>query len=437
MRKAYRSSVGWTAYAPLGDEGGPAILTAAPTDRTMQLADVGRLWRRGMRAVVGAARVEENVLPADVIAGHLRFGADDVPVVEETWSGYEHVNVQAGLDALLSEPGVDSELVGLVGFHHRMFGLADLAGERDPHGVRIGGAARVQLPAGPDGAVLPALRCALYLLTEQDVRSVLLLRGPEASSGQLAVTLQVASEDQATATALAARIRELTLRHNVFRGQVLSFDGEMFGQGDTILTFHRRPVLRPEELILPAETLAAVQRQVIGVAQHRRRLLASGQHLKRGLLLYGPPGVGKTHTVRYLTAALTGTTVIQLSGRSLHLIGEACSVARALQPSMLVIEDVDLIAEDRGMHPGRTRCCSSCSTRWTGWPRTPTCCSRSRPTGPTCSNRRWRPGPAASTRPWNCRCRTAPPGPGSSRSTRGRCRSTPRSWTRFWTAPTV
>ena len=57
--------------------------------------------------------------------------------------------------------------------------------------------------------------------------------------------------------------------------------------------------------------------------------------------------------MRYLTAALTGTTVIQLSGRSIHLVGEACSVARALQPSMLVIEDADLIAEDRGMHPGQ------------------------------------------------------------------------------------
>lgn len=40
-------------------------------------------------------------------------------------------------------------------------------------------------------------------------------------------------------------------------------------------------------------------------------------------------------------------------GNALHLVAEACSVARALQPSMVVIEDVDLIAEDRGMHPGQ------------------------------------------------------------------------------------
>ena len=89
------------------------------------------------------------------------------------------------------------------------------------------------------------------------------------------------------------------------------------------------------------------------MARHKDRLLAAGQHLKRGLLLYGPPGTGKTHTVRYLTGQLADTTVLQLTGNALHLIAEACSIARALQPAMLVVEDVDLIAEDRGMHPGQ------------------------------------------------------------------------------------
>ena len=55
-----------------------------------------------------------------------------------------------------------------------------------------------------------------------------------------------------------------------------------------------------DDLILPADTFADVRRQVVGVARNSERLRASGQHLKRGLLLYGPPGVGKTHTVRYL-----------------------------------------------------------------------------------------------------------------------------------------
>ena len=84
------------------------------------------------------------------------------------------------------------------------------------------------------------------------------------------------------------------------------------------------------------------------------RLRAAGQHLKRGLLLYGPPGVGKTHSVRYLVSELTGTTVVELTGDTLHAIREACSVARSLQPSMIVVEDVDLIAEERDRYGGQT-----------------------------------------------------------------------------------
>ena len=41
----------------------------------------------------------------------------------------------------------------------------------------------------------------------------------------------------------------------------------------------------------------------------------------------------------------------RLSGRVVHAIGEACTIARMLQPAMIVLEDVDLIAEERGDAP--------------------------------------------------------------------------------------
>jgi ATP-dependent 26S proteasome regulatory subunit len=96
-----------------------------------------------------------------------------------------------------------------------------------------------------------------------------------------------------------------------------------------------------------------VEAQVTGIARHRDRLIASGQHLKRGVLLHGPPGTGKTHTLRYLISRLTDATVVMLSGNALQFIAPAVSIARALQPALVIVEDVDLIAEDRGMHPGQ------------------------------------------------------------------------------------
>jgi hypothetical protein len=328
----------------------------ADGDLRPALADVGRLARRGLRAVVGAARADERPSISRLLSQHLGPGAGGYDVVEETWAPYEHVNVQAGLDAWLADPGRTCELVGITNFQHHMFGLGDLladAGRPGPMGLQPGNPATVNLACGPDGEVRPCQRCALYLVGEGEVRTALLVRGASPEFGMERVSLQIVSSDATTAARVATEIRAAVLEHNVFRGQVLSFGHEVFGHGQTLLQFHRRPSLTAAELILPAETLAEVQRQVVEVAHHKDRLLAAGQHLKRGLLLYGPPGTGKTHTVRYLTSSLVGTTVLQLTGNALHLVAEACSVARALQPAMLVIEDVDLIAEDRGMHPGQ------------------------------------------------------------------------------------
>jgi SpoVK/Ycf46/Vps4 family AAA+-type ATPase len=38
---------------------------------------------------------------------------------------------------------------------------------------------------------------------------------------------------------------------------------------------------------------------------------------------------------------------------ALAAIAQACSIARVLQPAAVIVEDVDLIAEQRGMHPGQ------------------------------------------------------------------------------------
>jgi ATP-dependent 26S proteasome regulatory subunit len=70
------------------------------------------------------------------------------------------------------------------------------------------------------------------------------------------------------------------------------------------------------------------------------------------LLLFGPPGTGKTHTTRYLVGQMAGYTRLLLTARSLHAVGPAADLARDLQPSVMVLEDVDLVAEDRSFGPG-------------------------------------------------------------------------------------
>jgi ATP-dependent 26S proteasome regulatory subunit len=104
---------------------------------------------------------------------------------------------------------------------------------------------------------------------------------------------------------------------------------------------------------MPDGVLERIERQVVGVARHREALRRQGQHLRRGLLLYGPPGTGKTHTVRYMMSMLPAFTVVLLAGTSIQFIGQACALARMLQPALVVLEDCDLVAEARDFHHGR------------------------------------------------------------------------------------
>jgi ATP-dependent 26S proteasome regulatory subunit len=58
-------------------------------------------------------------------------------------------------------------------------------------------------------------------------------------------------------------------------------------------------------------------------------------------------GTGKTHTIRYLASNLPGHTTLIITAAQVTLLAQYMSLARLLQPAMVVIEDVDLIARDR------------------------------------------------------------------------------------------
>jgi hypothetical protein len=66
-----------------------------------------------------------------------------------------------------------------------------------------------------------------------------------------------------------------------------------------------------------------------------------------GLLFYGPPGTSKTYTIHYLASQLPNHTTFLVTAEEVVLLGDYFTLARFLQPSIMVIEDVDLIARER------------------------------------------------------------------------------------------
>ena len=84
-----------------------------------------------------------------------------------------------------------------------------------------------------------------------------------------------------------------------------------------------------------------------GVRAARRAAAASWPAFEARLTpLYGPPGTGKTLTAMHLLL-MPERTVLLLTGGGLGLIEESCTLARLLQPATVILEDIDLIAQER------------------------------------------------------------------------------------------
>ncbi len=268
-------------------------------------------------------------------------------VVTRDLPPFEHVNVQTAIDAWSAQAGRAVEVRGIaMPPHYGGLSLQQLVGGDGLPPIRLTAPALTDLPNGP-GSTLGCLRLAVLLVSDEAGRYVVMIQAP--SEHQPGLQVEVAGLPVHLAQQLLARLDQLRAELNVYRGHLL--DVSLDPMGGVNLAFADLPGLRREDVVLPSAVLARVERHALGVAGHRDRLLATGQHLKRGLLLYGPPGTGKTHTTRYLLGQMSGYTRLVLTGRSLAAVGGVTDLARVLLPSVVVLEDVDLVAEERSLGP--------------------------------------------------------------------------------------
>ncbi|MBK3579652.1 AAA family ATPase [Streptomyces sp. MBT65] len=343
----------------MGESDGLEILGAAEYERRygaqreaspLSIQEISELFHQFLAAVARPRPKDHD--PArnltERLRAHLGTAPADRPVVKAAYPPYDLPNVHLALENWFAGEGRSYELIGMRGAQNRSdLTLGDILEAADRHDrFTIGAVDYAQLPISPD-AELPCVSCGFYLGAEGEDRFAVLLRGPADEYGRDKVEIEVLARDKEFADRLLAQIDGLVREHNIFRGQVLSFEGSEFGHGLGPFRFHRRPALTREDIVLPEGLLERVERQVVGVARRREQLRAAGQHLRRGLLLYGPPGTGKTHTIRYLLSHLPQFTVVVLSGTGIDAIGPACALARMLQPALVVLEDCDLIAEAR------------------------------------------------------------------------------------------
>jgi len=313
--------------------------------------DFGASFKDFMRQMAKQAPTQDPVFVRR-LRDHFRCDPTDLPIVSETYEGHEHANVQVALDDLLGRPDVESEALGVTGVDpYRGADLASLvappkSGAMFGFGTpEIGPVQLVNIDLG-EGRMLACMQSGLLLIRVADRPFAVLVRGPTEMYHETNVRLQVLAPGKESARTLLAGLRQTVRDKNVYRGRVLSLATTQFG--GVCVEFHELPDVKREDIILPPSTLERIERQTIQFSRHRDALRAAGRHLKRGMLLYGPPGTGKTLSAMYVAGATASErTVILLTGQGFGMLGASCAMARALQPSTVILEDVDLVAEER------------------------------------------------------------------------------------------
>lgn len=281
-----------------------------------------------------------------VVERHLGVPAGSAPVVAEQIPPHRLVDADIALDELSG----GAEPVGVTGGQQR---FSESLPELLSHPwVRfgVGPVDYVEAATGP-ATSRQVVAFGLRLFSFDGAPVAVLQRSENRQFGAETARVEVLAADPAVSGRVLAEVRRLMVERSVLRGQVLTFRAGEFGHHHSApgADFLERPQIPEEGLVLPDGVLSRITRHVVGMREHRTELIAAGRHLKRGVLLYGPPGTGKTLTVRHLLGRSDGVTCVLLTGPAIRLITEATEIARSLQPAIVVLEDVDLIAAERDM----------------------------------------------------------------------------------------
>jgi hypothetical protein len=218
--------------------------------------------------------------------------------------------------------------------------LIEIGPEAGSRRVRKSAALR---EAGGDGAPPGPERVAVYVFAGQSPEYWDGMQTNIVSSQGLMVSVACRYRD--AADRFFAELDERRRRLSVYRGKVISptiHSGVVLSIG-----FRAIKRVRAADLVLTDGVRSLIERSILGFYEHKDALTGLGIELKRGVPLHGPPGTGKTSISLYLAGLLPDFTVCFVSGDQLLHPRAICHMARYLQPSMVVFEDIDLIAAER------------------------------------------------------------------------------------------
>ena len=181
-----------------------------------------------------------------------------------------------------------------------------------------------------------------FLLEKNNIRLIIIL------SASNYVQIEAGEKHRRLVKSFIRAMGDFLNKHNFYKGKNLNFNG-----GVSFLNAGQRDW---DSVILDPAMKKEIRLNTIGFLRNSSQLEKYGVPSKRGIILAGEPGTGKTIVCKALMSEAENITCIATSAEGMvqgGYIPELFSVAQALCPSIIFIEDIDFIGQERhGVYRG-------------------------------------------------------------------------------------
>jgi AAA+ superfamily predicted ATPase len=193
--------------------------------------------------------------------------------------------------------------------------------------LNIDGELQVIRPRTVFRGTVPNSDAHFMLVVQKDARSV---------EQRDSVGLVYRETDEAAVIAL---VRRLLQESNPFKGRVVLVNRDL-------RTIRSRMSQRSRSDIIPHQQASAELDFIAASIRNRDMLKAERLSIRRGLLLSGPPGDGKSTAIECFVNDIAGEATIILVEAIEH-IRAVYHLAQMLSPAVVILEDLDLITKSR------------------------------------------------------------------------------------------